>query len=152
MSEENSFTLQIEHVSDMKFRVEFDVASMGELMVDEPPPLGEAAGPNASRLLAAAIGNCLTASLLFCLSKAKVVTENLRSQVTVNVQRNEQGRLRMGSAQVAIAFDATEEAQSRLQRCSQLFEDFCVVTASVRAGIPVHVSVAANGVDVYSDE
>jgi hypothetical protein len=30
----------------------------------------------------------------------------------------------------------------RFDRCGELFEDFCVVTASVRRGIPVHVRLA----------
>ena len=38
--------------------------------MDEPEPMGENSGPNAGKVLAAAIGNCLTASLLFCLQKA----------------------------------------------------------------------------------
>jgi hypothetical protein len=31
----------------------------------------------------------------------------------------------------------------RLDRCGDLFEDFCTVTASVQHGIPVHVSLKA---------
>jgi len=34
-----------------------------------------------------------------------------------------------------------EEDVARLERCASLFEDFCVVTESVRKGIPVNVSV-----------
>jgi len=30
----------------------------------------------------------------------------------------------------------------RLERCERLFEDFCIVTASIRQGIPVKVRVA----------
>jgi len=38
--------------------------------MDEPEPMGGNSGPNACKVLAATIGNCLTASLLFCLQKA----------------------------------------------------------------------------------
>ena len=33
------------------------------------------------------------------------------------------------------------QGSPRLKRCLDLFEDFCVVTASVRQGIPVSVEV-----------
>lgn len=149
MSEEQSVTVQVENIADMKFRVGFGLEGVNELTMDEPPPLGEGSGPNAVRLLGAAIGNCLGASLLFCLRKAKVDVQNLSSQVSVGIQRGERGRLRVASASVDIVLDVEDEAQSGLQRCSQLFEDFCVVTASIRPAIPVSVTVTANGQQVY---
>jgi len=45
-------------------------------------------GPNASRLLAAAVANCLTASLLFCLRKARVNVHGMRSEATATVARD----------------------------------------------------------------
>ena len=149
MSDERSVTVQVENIADMKFRVGFDEEGVGELIMDEPPPLGEGAGPNAARLLGAAIGNCLSASLLFCLRKAKVEVQDLRSQVTVNIVRSERGRLRVGSASVGITLNVPGDAQSGLLRCGQLFEDFCVVTASIRPAVPVAVTVMANDQEIY---
>ncbi len=42
---------------------------MPRLVTDEPAPLGGAAGPNPSRLLGAAVANCLAASLPFAMRK-----------------------------------------------------------------------------------
>jgi hypothetical protein len=42
------------------------------LRIDEPPPLGEERGPDAAALLGAAVGDCVAASLVFCLRKARV--------------------------------------------------------------------------------
>ena len=52
--------------------VDFGLGGEAPLVIDEPPPLGQGGGPNPARLLAAAVGSCLGASLLFCLRKAHV--------------------------------------------------------------------------------
>jgi hypothetical protein len=61
--------------------------------------------------------------------------------VTTHVTRNEKGRFRVSGIDVELtpAFASTEPV--RLERCEGLFEDFCTVTASVKHGIPVHVSL-----------
>jgi len=61
-----------------KFRVEFDVEDMPSLIVDEPKPIGQGSGPNPTRLLSAAVGNCLSSSLLYCIGKAHVRVKDLR--------------------------------------------------------------------------
>lgn len=132
---EGGFSVELTEIGNYRFRVDFGNA---ELVVDEPPPLGEGAGPNASRMLAAAVANCLSASLVFCLRKFKNEVENVRTSASGTLVRNEKGRLRIGSMTVEIRLDADYD---HLDRCLQQFEDFCVVTASVRQGIPVSVRV-----------
>lgn len=132
---EEGFTIELDEVEDYRFRVDFGAS---ELFVDEPVPLGNGSGPNASRLLAAAVGNCLSASLIFCLRKFKNEVNGLKTKVHVTPARNEKGRLRIGRIAVEIRLASQYE---HLDRCLAQFEDFCVVTASVRAGIPVEVRV-----------
>ena len=55
--------------------------------------------------------------------------------------RNERGRLRMGGLSVTLEPKVAPEDVSRMQRCLDIFEDFCVITQSVRQGLPVDVSV-----------
>ncbi len=124
-----------------RFRVRFDVTGMPELLTDEMPPIGEGAGPNPSRLLATAVANCLAASLLFCLQKARVSVEGLEAEVTTELTRNEAGRLRIGGMQVKIHPQWNAEAAAKAQRCLDIFESFCVVTESVRHGVPVSVEL-----------
>lgn len=59
MNEKLSFQLELEQQSDYEFRVKFDWPGVDELLLDEPEPLGHAAGPNAARLIGAAVANCL---------------------------------------------------------------------------------------------
>lgn len=111
------------------------------LLLDEPPPLGEGRGPNATALLATAVGNCLAASLLFCLRKSRAEISDLTARVSARVVRNETGRFRVAGIDVELVPVLPSEAAGRLERCAGLFEDFCVVTESVRKGIPVAVTL-----------
>lgn len=131
----DSFSIELEEVEEYLFDVDFGDS---HLLVDEPPPLGNGKGPNASRLLTAAVANCLSASLVFCLKKFKQDVSGLKTSAKTNLTRNDKGRLRIGSIEVTIRLASNYD---HLDRCLAQFEDFCVVTASVRAGIPVKVSV-----------
>lgn len=151
MSDEAGFTLTLEQGEGYAFTVKFDQPRLPGLLLDEPPPLGELAGPNASRLLAAAAANCLSASLLFCLGKQEPPDGAVRTTATCRIGRNEQGRLRVLGMSVDITVSDTLEANVRMARCQQMFEDFCVVTASIRQGIPVAVNVrGASGALLHS--
>ena len=138
--EERGFELTLELQEKYQFQVDFG-GDLPGLLVDEPEPLGDGQGPNAARLLAAAVANCLSASALFCLNKARVPVSGMRTTVHTSLARNEQGRLRIGNMQVEIHPDVGGEAVARVDRCSKLFEDFCIVTQSVRDGLEVNVEV-----------
>jgi organic hydroperoxide reductase OsmC/OhrA len=124
-----------------RFRVRFDREGLPDLITDESPPIGEGKGPNPSRLLATAVGNCLAASLLFCLGKARLSVDGLEAEVLTEFTRNEAGRLRIGGIKVRLLPKWTEETAAKAQRCLQIYEDFCVVTQAVRHGVPVEVQV-----------
>lgn len=63
------------------------------------------------------------------------------TDVTTSLTRNEDGRLRIGSSEVQILVNADEEEKERIGRCLEVFEDYWVVTQSVRGGLDVTVSV-----------
>ena len=135
------FTVALTLRDGYAFNVEFSDGEGPTLVVDELPPLGEANGPNPARLLAAAVGSCLSSSLLFCLRKSRIEVAQLRTVVDVTIKRNERGRLRIGGIRVRLAPELTAAQRERIDRCLDLFQDFCIVTESVRDGIRVDVEV-----------
>ena len=124
------------------YRFKVDLGrSLEPVIMDEPPPLGAGSGPNASALLAAAVGNCLSASLLYCLRRSHIEVTALHSEVKLKQVRNQAGRLRIGMLVVVLKVVVAPGSEGRISRCLELFEDFCVVTQSVRQGIDVDVDV-----------
>lgn len=140
MSDSMEFSFSLEQQEDYAFLIRFG-DDMPALLADEPAPLGKGTGPNPSRLLAASVANCLSASLLFALRKFKNDTGKLTATVTGRMERNEKGQLRVGGVSVVIRLGVEAASLQRLDRALEQFEDFCVVTQSVRSGFPVDVVV-----------
>jgi organic hydroperoxide reductase OsmC/OhrA len=133
-------TVALERRSGLQYKVDF-APGMAALYTDATPPLGQAKGPDSEMLLMAAVGNCLAASLAFSLDKYKNESVNIKAVVGGAISQNDQGRLRMHSITVDIGLGAAASSLRFLQRALEQYEDFCVVTQSVRAAIPVTVRV-----------
>jgi Predicted redox protein, regulator of disulfide bond formation len=80
MSADTTLRITLEQEDDYAFRIRFDDTAIADLMADEPAPLGKGEGPNPTRLLLAAVANCLSASLLFALRKFKNAPGKLVTQ------------------------------------------------------------------------
>ena len=137
------FTIHVEHQSGYEFLVKFDKEQYEPLRMDEPAPLGKDEAPNPARILAAAVADCLSASLLFCMHKAGAAPDGMAAEVKVELVRNADRRLRIGSMDVALRprLGASDAARAALAGCLSRFEEFCVVTQSVRDGLDVRVHV-----------
>jgi organic hydroperoxide reductase OsmC/OhrA len=107
---------------------------------DEPDPVGDAAAPATPSLLGAALGHCLSASLLEALRHAHLPVLALETDVICAVVPNEQGLPRIDHVDVVI-MPTLAEAAARARRCEELFEQHCTVTSSVREGIDIRVKV-----------
>jgi organic hydroperoxide reductase OsmC/OhrA len=150
MSETDSFTITLQQEQDYSFRVRFEDTEAPDLLTDEPAPLGKAEGPNPSRLLVAAVANCMAASLLFALRKYKNEPGLLSVRATARMGRNADGRMRVQGVEAEILLPELAGSYAQLERILAQFEDFCVVTQSVRTGLPVAVRVRdAAGVCVH---
>lgn len=150
MAEEITHHITVRLARDYEFVAEFnDVPAASPVLFDEPAPLGGGRGPNAAAMLGAAVGNCLAASLAFCLRKARVELLDVSAQVTTHVGRNERGRHRITGIEVALT-PSIGRTGAPVDRCGDLFEDFCTVTASIRHGIPVTVTLAPTAASIES--
>jgi uncharacterized OsmC-like protein len=135
-----SVSVTITRQDGYRFLVDFG-AGIDRAVADEPPPLGEGAGPSPEQMLAAAVANCLSASLVFALGKFKEDPGPMTATAVCAVGRNEKNRLRVTRIDVTMTLGAASESLGHLERALAQFEDFCTVSQSVRAGIPYTLTV-----------
>jgi uncharacterized OsmC-like protein len=138
---DSEFRIELVQQSDYRFEARFDNPAVPMLVTDELAPLGADAGPSPNRLLAVAVANCLAASLLFAMRKFKNDPGVLRADATVQMVRNAQKRLRVGHIAVDLHLGKDAAGLVMLARIFAQFEEFCVVTQSVRQAFPVAVRV-----------
>jgi uncharacterized OsmC-like protein len=132
--------VQLRQQQDYQFHIHFG-EGLPVLTGDEPPPLGKGQGPTPVQLLAAAVGNCLSDSLLFALRKFKQTPEPIQCDVTAEVGRNPENRLRVLSIRAVLTLGVPAAKLEHLDRVLDQFESFCTVASSVSQGIPVTVEV-----------
>src|SRR5208282_4834219 len=106
MSEEISVT--VTRQDKYRFLVDFG-PDIAKLVADEPAPLGDGAGPSPPQLLAAAVANCLSASLLFAHGKFKEDPGRLAATAICEIGRDERNRLRVTGIKVTIALGVAPE-------------------------------------------
>ena len=125
---------------DYRFDIAFGDA-MPVLTSDEPAPLGTGLGPSPVQMLCAAVGNCLSDSLLFAFRKFKQEPSPIQCVVTAEIGRNDDNRLRVLHMNAQIRMGVLAESLDQVDHVLAQFEEFCTVTQSVRQGIPITVEV-----------
>ncbi|MCG3218366.1 MAG: OsmC family protein [Candidatus Heimdallarchaeota archaeon] len=139
---DHEFELRMVKTGPIEFKTIFDQEHFPELMFDEPERSGgENKYPNAARIVTAAIANCLSASLSFCLTKSKVEIEELKTRAKCTMGRNEEGRLRIKKVEIEIETKLDQEKEKKIKRCIEMFEKFCVVSQSLTEGIEIEAKV-----------
>ncbi len=131
-------TLRQQH--DYVFDVGFG-PGVPPLLTDEPPPLGQGSGPSPVQLLAAAVGNCLSDSLLFALRKYRQAPEPISTEIVAEVGRNAEGRMRVTGLAATLTLGVPAAQLEHLERVLASFESYCTVTQSVAPAIAVAVTV-----------
>lgn len=137
---ETSIHVQLNQKQDYQFDIHFG-GDIPSVIGDEPAPLGLGQGPSPVQLLAAAVGNCLSDSLLFALRKFKQAPEPLRCDIDAEVGRNAEGRMRVLGIKAVLTLGVPAASLAHLDRVLGQFEAYCTVTQSVGQGIPVSIAV-----------
>ncbi len=142
-----TFRTDLEHLGGYRFadRASEDGTPHGEVFYsDEPDPVGEASAPATPSLLGAAVGHCLSASLLEALRHAHLQVTALTTEVVSVVRPNADGLPRIDHVDVIIR-PVLDEFAPRARRCEEIFEKHCTVTSSVRQGVDIRVRVDWDG-------
>lgn len=137
---ESTVQVHLQQKQDYQFDIHFG-GSILPILGDEPAPLGSGLGPSPVQLLAAAVGNCLSDSLLFALRKFKQAPEPIRCDVQADVGRNAEGRMRVLGIKAVLTLGVPAASLAHLDRVLAQFEAYCTVTQSVGQGIAISTEV-----------
>ncbi len=141
MKDKSTFGVDIKHLENMKFEVSFDHEEMGKLITDETTEVGgEGSGPTPGMLLAASLLNCMMASFLYCLNKKRIDVDDFKGDIKATIERVDD-RLRITKLDAVLKPEV--EDKEKIQQCIKIFEDYCIVTQSVKNGIDIDVKVEA---------
>ena len=125
---------------DYQFAIHFS-DHLPPMIADEPPPLGQSNGPSPAQLLAAAVANCLSDSLLFALRKFKQSPDPIETVARCEIGRNAANRLRVLAIHVQITIGVPATSLEHLERVLSQFEEFCTVSSSINPHIPVNITI-----------
>jgi len=75
------------------------------------------------------------------MEKSRAKVERIETDVVTNLARNEKGRWRVAGIKVNLKVKASGTDTEKLDRCKGIFEDFCIVTESVRHGTRIDVEI-----------
>ncbi|MFX1324338.1 MAG: OsmC family protein [Promethearchaeota archaeon] len=139
-----------ESESQMIFKCDLGDMKVKDCYIDEEHPEEvDMVGPNPTRLLALGILGCLSASFIFCLKKRKFKVDDFKAEAEVTITKNEKNFWRVKNIDVNIIPKITDpDSLKRTKQCLKatkdgvsFFEQYCIVTQSVRSGIEVNVNL-----------
>ncbi|MFX1419012.1 MAG: OsmC family protein [Promethearchaeota archaeon] len=139
-----------EFESQMIFKCDLGEMKVKDCYIDEEHHKEvDMLGPNPSRMLALGVLGCLSASFIFCLKKRNFKVDDFKAEAEVSIAKNEKGFWRIKKIDVNIEPRILDpESLKRAKQCLKetkngisFFEEYCIVTQSVRSGIEVNVNL-----------
>ena len=137
---EDRVEVTLEQQQGYRFEARFSNGTPS-LITDEPAPLGTNQGPSPAQLLVTALANCLSDSLIFALGKFRQPNDGIRTEAVGLIGRNEQNRMRVVGVEVTLHLGHPASVFERLDRILEQFEQFCTVSQSVAAALPITLTV-----------
>jgi organic hydroperoxide reductase OsmC/OhrA len=75
------------------------------------------------------------------MEKSRAKPKDVSTDVDLIMERNQRGRWRVKGIKVRLKPQVEDVDAKKLERCKEMFQDFCIVSTSVREGIPIDVEV-----------
>ncbi len=128
---------------EMIFKCDFGNLKMGNLYIDEKNKKeNEKIGTSPTKLLALSVLGCLAASFSFCLQKKKFSLSGLEAKAEVTISRNDKRFWRVKKIDVEMMPKIdTPEMRKRADQCRKFFEQYCIISESLRTGFEVSVNI-----------
>jgi len=135
--------VSLKQEEEMIFKCDLGEIKIGNLYIDEKhDKYTEKIGPSPAKLLALSVLGCLAASFSFCLKKKGFSIAGLSGQAEVSLARNEKNFWRVKKIDVKISPKIdTPELQKRADQCTKFFEQYCIISESLRNGIEVNLEL-----------
>ena len=143
MSNELKNKVGLKQEEEMIFKCDLGSLKMDNLYIDETNKKHtEKIGPSPTKLLALSVLGCLAASFSFCLQKKSFSLSGLEGKAEVTIARNDKGFWRVKKIDVEMnpKID-TPEMRKRADQCRKFFEQYCIISESLRTGFEVNVNL-----------
>ncbi|MHA2392336.1 MAG: OsmC family protein [Promethearchaeota archaeon] len=143
MSKELKTKVGLNQQEEMLYKCNLGDLRIDNLYIDERQKKEtDKKGTSPAKLLALSVLGCLSASFSFCLKKKNYLISDLNGEAEVTIYRNEKGFWRVKQIDVDISPQIdTPEARKRADQCKKFFEQYCIISESLRSGFEVNVNL-----------
>ncbi|MFX1388862.1 MAG: OsmC family protein [Promethearchaeota archaeon] len=127
----------------MIFKCDLGKINMHNLYIDENHQKEtDKIGPSPTKLLALSVLGCLAASFAFCIQKKNLFLSNLDGIATVTIARNNEGFWRIKKIDTKLIVKTNDPIiKKRINQCKKFFEQYCIISESIRKGIDLDVII-----------
>ncbi len=143
MSNEYKSEVGISLEEEMIFKCDLGQIKMKELFIDERHRKPQdKIGPNPSKLLALSLLGCMSASFAFCLQKKDFSLSDFDGTAFITSKRNEKGLWRIKEIKLDLhPMIDSPEMRERADQCQKFFQQFCIISESIKEGIEIKANL-----------